>query len=619
MSNLEQLKTLLLAPEQDHLADLDTRVDELEKNAQELANQLPDAVHAMSDDPRFLASLDKPISDTINQTIRRDVHSFAEVLFPVMGPAIRRAVADAMKNLVQRVNLVLEQKFSIQSIRWRLESARTGVPVAQIVLDKTMLFSVQEAFLIDPHTGLILGRAIRNHVLALDEDAVSSMLVAIQSFIRDSFGGDENEELRGAEVGDRTLWVINGPEAVLACIISGSPARELRDVLLERLESIHYHHAGRFETLLKSRRDDPAINADLQACLLEQLQHPKKNHRRSNILFVLIALAILVAIFLTIQRTNSREQLRQDVFHTLDQQPGIIVTDVQWASGGLKVAGLKDPKADDPNTILTESALDSVPVSFELHPYYALEPALIMRRLGKQLALPADFEMSLQGDVLKVNSPVSADEAQTFTASLLNHPLIDRVEFNQVLQPPLTLEQRVHEIIGAGDDVIVSVENGQIILDGLAPHAWITDGRQIHTEVEGRAVSWHGIWPIELATVEAQADIIGQSHIQFISELIQAGNVQQELIGITAALQKINRAALEAGIPLTTSVIGMTDSVGGVAYNINLRRQRAEHVVWQLIALEVNPNTLAVSTSDLNDPEGGYSLEFRRVYFQIQY
>lgn len=617
MSNLEQLKTLLLEPEQSHIDDLEKRVCELEQHAREFASQLPEAIQSISAEPRFLASLDKPISDTITQTIRRDVNSFAEVLFPVMGPAIRRAVADAMKSLVERINLALEQNLSIQSIKWRLIAARTGVPLAQIIIDKTMLFSVQEVFLIDPASGLVIGRAVRNPVLSLDEDAVSSMLIAIQSFVTDSFGGNENDVLRSVEVGDQTLWMIGGPDAILACIIAGTPARDLRDTLRSRLESIHFHHAKNFSRILQSKSESPSINAELQTCLLEQSQDLHKSDKKPWIFAGLFSLALLAIILVSMNRANTRAQTLSNINALLGQHAGIIIHHSEWQSDKLVVTGLRDPVADDPQEVLDKAGLTLPVVEFNLQPYYALEPLLIIRRLRRQLSLPAELELVLAGDVLTVASTVTSIEMHTIRDALLNHPLINRVEFD--LPPPRSLEQRIIEFIGAQEGLEVLITNQEIALHGLAPIAWIKQSRVRHLKFEQRSIDWSQLWPVELQTVESLAVEIKQQSIQFVSALKIQDNSLQVLPDIAAKLSKLNAMALDQGIIVNTQVIGFTDGVGDLADNEKLRLQRAKKIYEQLLVLGVAPDNLSFVAGEMILAEGELNLQYRRVNFDISY
>ena len=72
------------------------------------------------------------------------------------------------------------------------------------------------------------------------------MLTAIQSFIQDSLGMSSDDPLRRAELGDQRLWVIYGPEEILACVICDTPSRGLHVELMGFLESIHARYGERF-------------------------------------------------------------------------------------------------------------------------------------------------------------------------------------------------------------------------------------------------------------------------------------------------------------------------------------------------------------------------------------
>ncbi|MDX1461020.1 MAG: hypothetical protein R3348_08185, partial [Xanthomonadales bacterium] len=187
VEDMERLRELILGEEQRILSRLDRRVTDLEARTADVAEVLPAAMARVADDPVNRPDFERPVVDTIRSAIKRDSYSFAEALFPVLGPAIRRAVADALSGLVQRINVALENSFTVRGLRWRVESARTGVPFAQIVLRHTMKYAIQEAFLIQRGSGLVLASVHRDESLALDEDAVAAMLTAIQSFIQDSF------------------------------------------------------------------------------------------------------------------------------------------------------------------------------------------------------------------------------------------------------------------------------------------------------------------------------------------------------------------------------------------------------------------------------------------------
>ena len=78
-------------------------------------------------------ALEQPFSACIEDSVQRNQGFFADILFPIMGPAIRRSISQALKGLVQQINQTLEHSLTVKGLRWRLEAARSGVPFAEVV------------------------------------------------------------------------------------------------------------------------------------------------------------------------------------------------------------------------------------------------------------------------------------------------------------------------------------------------------------------------------------------------------------------------------------------------------------------------------------------------------
>ena len=160
-----------------------------------------------------------------------------EMLYPVVMPAIRKAIAAYFEQLLQRINLVIQQRFSAQSLKWRIESWRTGIPFAEIVLAKTLEYRVENIFLIDRSSGLLLLHVGDDPQIGEDADLISGMLTAIRDFVHDSFDLESNEGLDAMKVGDLNVWIEQSPQVVLAAVIRGTPPVEYRVVLQQILEA----------------------------------------------------------------------------------------------------------------------------------------------------------------------------------------------------------------------------------------------------------------------------------------------------------------------------------------------------------------------------------------------
>jgi len=151
---LEELRRLLSAPEQRRLATLEDKVDAFEVTADAVGDVLPEAVSLRTARDRQLArSLAPTIEAGIGESVHRNPDPVAEAIYPTLGPAIRKAISEALAGFLETLNRAIDHSFSIRGLRWRFESWRTGVPYAEIVLRDALVYRVEQLFLIHGETG----------------------------------------------------------------------------------------------------------------------------------------------------------------------------------------------------------------------------------------------------------------------------------------------------------------------------------------------------------------------------------------------------------------------------------------------------------------------------------
>ncbi len=80
----------------------------------------------------------------------------ATSLAPMIGDAVRKAVANALRNMAESINFTLERSLSWESMKWRFEARRTGKSFGEIVLLRNLRYKVQQVVLIQRETGLRL-------------------------------------------------------------------------------------------------------------------------------------------------------------------------------------------------------------------------------------------------------------------------------------------------------------------------------------------------------------------------------------------------------------------------------------------------------------------------------
>ena len=117
------------------------------RRTQDVSSVVAEAIIMRRDqrgEPTLAQALAPSVQETLRESVRRDPHPLADALFPVMGPAIRKSISEALRGMLESFNQALEHSLSARGIKWRLEGFRTGKPFAEIVLMHSLLYRVEQ-------------------------------------------------------------------------------------------------------------------------------------------------------------------------------------------------------------------------------------------------------------------------------------------------------------------------------------------------------------------------------------------------------------------------------------------------------------------------------------------
>ncbi|MCK4717642.1 MAG: hypothetical protein KAT70_03145, partial [Thermoplasmata archaeon] len=123
------------------------------------------------------------------------------------------------------------------------------------LMEPGRLYTVQQLFLIN-NPGLLMCYAGRQES-QIDRDILGGMLTAVQNFIRDSFGGGEEndgESLKRLQYGGLEINIENGKHVFLALIVDGRGT----EILHQRMRKTIQHLENRYEHVLKDWDGDLA-------------------------------------------------------------------------------------------------------------------------------------------------------------------------------------------------------------------------------------------------------------------------------------------------------------------------------------------------------------------------
>jgi outer membrane protein OmpA-like peptidoglycan-associated protein len=378
-AELAQLRDLLLGEELNELAAMRSRMDDPARRSVELAEVLPDAIKAARA-KALRVSLEPLFEKVFQSSVRKHTRELADAIYPVIGPAMRNSIAAAIREFAESLDQMVEKSLSFRGIGWRLEALFTGKSFGELVLARSLLYSVQHVFLIHRKSGLLLYQAAARAPVLKDADMISGMLTAIQDFVTDSFS-EAAQDLETVDAGKFKLWIQYGPKAMLVGAIAGSAPVELRGVFRNALDRIHETLYTELDTF---RQEDLSVfepaRPHLERCLLGQ-SAPGKGAR--VLLWLLAAALVLMAAgFLTYQVYQGRlQQTRWDrYFASVKQLPGIVVTGIEKRGSRYVIAGLRDPKAADPATLLRQQGLDPAAIQYQWQPYLSLNTPMAAAR-----------------------------------------------------------------------------------------------------------------------------------------------------------------------------------------------------------------------------------------------
>ena len=396
-----ELRELLLGGERRQLEELRRRLDSLGITPDQLAEMLPEAIALRAGRDRQLArALAPTVENAISESVRRNPREIATAIFPVLGPAIRKAIAETMAGLVESINRAVEHSISLRGIAWRIEGWRTGVPYAQIVLRHSLVYRVEQVYLIHAETGLLLGHAAAADLKVADADLISGMLTAIQDFVSDSFAIQEGGELRTFCVGELTVMVERGPQAVIAAVVRGPPPETLLLQLQDALENLHFQFAMAFAEYNGDAAPFAGARSRLEELLVTVLNTDRGQRPRGAKVWLRWALPLFLVVLMAGALMWRSRQRWSAAVERLEAAPGIVLVSAERDGGRWKFRGLRDPMAVDPIALLAGLGKDPSRIEATWETYLSMEPELILARARRGLAAPATVELTLSGDTL---------------------------------------------------------------------------------------------------------------------------------------------------------------------------------------------------------------------------
>jgi len=619
--DLERLRAILLEQAEQRMEQLEERLEDPHIRAEEISGVLVESIHLHGANPQPLADALLPaLSESIRESVARDPHTFGDALFPVMGPAIRKSILETIRNMVQSMNQVVENSFSIQGLKWRIEALRKKKTYGEIVFLHSMKYRVEQVFLIHRETGLLLNHVSSGQAAFENADAVSGMLTAIQSFVRDSFGSGDQDEFHSMQVGDLTVWSEGGPHAVLAATIRGTPPSKITDRLRETLEHIHLVHRKEFSSFNGEISPYERSRHDLEACLLQESQQTEKVEKR-RMWFPLVISIILVGMlgFFGYQKVRAAH-IEKRIIQILKYTPGLVYIEVENSRGVLRFRCMKDPLAEIPRSVTT---LPIEKYRFDWEPYYSLEPDLVLARAGSMLKTPDSITLEFERGVLVARGSAPQSWCEQARNRAVFIPGIQSYNDKDVRPDFSYIVQKIKESWEPPDSVLISVDGGIVTLTGNAPMKWIRQAKARSLNIRGvDQVRWDSLYIEEEKQLEVLTHEIEDVTLLFNSGSSALNSGQKKLLmSLSKTIQQAAELARSLNKDLRVNVSGSADPSGSPAQNKVISLKRAEKTMSFLVESGVAEGILEIESlleTSVQADSGGKQNAKRLVKFSVQ-
>lgn len=558
MNDLEELKNLLFGAEKRALDSIAERVQKPETRSVDVADILPEAVRRSHQQGRELvASLRDPVSQCLNESFHEAPQEYADALYPVMGPAIRKSIMHALRGFAQQINETVEQSLSAKGLKWRFQAWRTGVPFGDYLLQQTLLYRIEQVYLISRENGLLVSHVHHDASRVKDVDAVSAMFTAIQDFVKESFSPDRTGRLETADMGEFTLWAVHGPHALLVCVIRGVPPRSLRAGLSAILERIHFRYGQDIRDYSGDTSSVPGVEDELIDCLKFQALQPKDATKgRISVPLIVVLLALSAAIIYFGLNHWLATQQQKALTQVISATPGYHVNSLTRDGDEFVLQGLRDPLAAGVDEIAANAGIDSERIVADLRPYQSLEAEIVSRRALQLLDAPSTVSVTSAGGILN--------------------------------------------------------------LSGSATQDWINSVRnKVSAGTLGMPVNLGNVASSDLLQLREDIAKVSSGDFYFANEAILHEEDESKLREHATKILSLVRDAERLGQILLIGVYGYTDGVGSVAFNSNLAKQRMDAATRILVDEGIDERLISRSRILPTAEFGASDPDLRKVSVQL--
>jgi hypothetical protein len=229
---MKKLRDILLAEDREELERLRQTLEDPDQLSEKVGPIIEERMEFMRNN--FPGEYRIVVDKLIEQKLEASKDELLEIIYPTLGQMIKKYVQHQIQLLKESIEEQLRNTFQrgiIGRIRYALFGFRADKMSEEIVsnLDGP---TIEEIFVIEHHSGILLGSASRQNTI--DLDMIAGMLTAIRSFVEDAFRRGE-QQLESVRYETFTIMLENFHNYYIAAAVSGPMSEKERGQLSDEL------------------------------------------------------------------------------------------------------------------------------------------------------------------------------------------------------------------------------------------------------------------------------------------------------------------------------------------------------------------------------------------------
>jgi hypothetical protein len=238
---LEKIKEILLREDRDELQRLHALIDDPTQLSGKVLPILESRMSLMK--KTFPQEFEVIINSMVDKKMKNSQNELLDILHPIMGKMITRYIQMQLELLKESIDERIQATFGTQNWLVRAKNNFLGIKQSEVLLSNMNVPIIQEVYIIQHYSGILIGSASREKVI--DTDMIAGMLTAIKSFVEDAFQRDR-EALELIEYGTYKIIIQNFHTYYLATAVSGTLTIHDRNEIATQLLNFGEIHLKKF-------------------------------------------------------------------------------------------------------------------------------------------------------------------------------------------------------------------------------------------------------------------------------------------------------------------------------------------------------------------------------------